>query len=167
MVAAIGRRLMQRHDVGKRHLPQIIESDQSLAQNICQVVNLGIVHRRKARVRLLRGDENLVCITRKVWQKSDRGLVLTDNPTSVLLLRGDDVLKDRPPVFAQVSSGNQRFVLDRFEDEVGRVDLTMRVRIRDADHFPLVFEEEDVIDLGTIAQIDILLLPASEQVFDF
>src|SRR4051794_31151384 len=56
--------------------------------------------------------------------------------------------------------------LDVLEDEVGGVNLAVRVRVRDADGLPLVLEDEDVFDLGPAPEFAVLLLPDREQLFD-
>src|SRR5262245_4475130 len=62
--------------------------------------------------------------------------------------------------------GDSRLGLDGFEDEVGRVDLAMRMRVGDADDFALVLEDQDVVDLLVAAEFYILLLPGAHQVDD-
>ena len=57
-------------------------------------------------------------------------------------------------------------VLDRLEDEVRGVDLTVRMRIRDAHHLALVLEHQDMVDLRPRAEIAILLLPGRQQSHD-
>src|SRR4029078_1406421 len=55
---------------------------------------------------------------------------------------------------------------DVFEGEVRRVDLTVRVRVADADHLSLVLEDEDEVHFGLRAQFAHLLLPGREQRID-
>src|SRR5688572_27529529 len=59
-----------------------------------------------------------------------------------------------------------RFGLNSFENEVGSVNLTMRMRVRHAHCFALVLENQYVIDLGSSAEFAILVLPNFQQSFD-
>src|SRR2546428_12852278 len=58
-----------------------------------------------------------------------------------------------------------RFRLNRFEDEIGCVELAVRMRIRYAYYVSLVLEYQNVVDPFSTAQFDILLLPHAEQIF--
>src|SRR5262245_18311290 len=60
--------------------------------------------------------------------------------------------------------GDSRLGLDGLEDEVGRVDLAMRVRVGDADDLAFVFEDQYVVDLFARAEFDVLPLPDAHQV---
>ena len=67
-----------------------------------------------------------------------------------------DVLEQDPAGLARCRRAS-RFGLDVLEHEVRRVDLAMRMRVGDADHLALVLEDQDVVDSGEPAQIDVLL----------
>jgi hypothetical protein len=49
-----------------------------------------------------------------------------------------------------------RFGFNRLEDEVRGIDLTVRMRIGDTNHFALVLEDQDMIDARALAQILVL-----------
>src|SRR5262249_6246181 len=76
----------------------------------------------------------------------------------------EDVLEKNPPGLGQVSFGDSRLGLDGLEDEVGGVNLAMRVRVGDAYDLALVFEDQYVIDLFAAAEFYVLLLPDAHQV---
>src|SRR5262245_41448744 len=56
------------------------------------------------------------------------------------------------------------FDRDRLEDEVSRVNLAVRVRIRYADALPLVLERQHMIHFRPVAELAILLLPTDKQI---
>ena len=78
----------------------------------------------------------------------------------------------RPSAFsaAMMSSNSTRRLLlpiaragvdldgDRFEHEIRGVNLAMGMRIRDADHFALVLEDQHVVHFRPVAQLAVLLL---------
>src|SRR5262245_49922521 len=65
-----------------------------------------------------------------------------------------------------MSLRGSRFGLDGLEDEIGRVNLAMRMRIGNAYNLAFVFEYQDVIYLFMRAEFDVLLLPGAHQVDD-
>src|SRR5262249_39219870 len=166
VIAAISRRLMQRHDVRERHSPQVVELHQQAFERVGEVAHFRIVELRNARMRSFRRDESLIGVAREVRQESDRRFILIDDTPPVIALGLEDVLKKNPPGLGQVPLGDALFGLDGFEDEVGRVNLTMRVRVGDADHFAFVLEDQHMIDLFVRAKLDVLLLPNAHQVGD-
>ena len=66
----------------------------------------------------------------------------------------------------EVPAAGLQLRLDVLEDEVGRVDLTVRVRVADADDLSLVLEDQDEGHLGMRRQLAHLLLPGLEQRID-
>ena len=61
-------------------------------------------------------------------------------------------------MLSEVAGGRFRFDLHRLEDEIRRVDLTVWMRIADADDFALVLEHENAANLGARRQVAILAL---------
>src|SRR5207342_648037 len=68
--------------------------------------------------------------------------------------------------FAEMAAAGSELRLDVFEGEVGSVDLTMRVRVADADDLSLVLEDQDEVHLGMRRQFTHLQLPGLEQRID-
>src|SRR5687767_1588591 len=71
IVAAIGRRLMQRHHVGKRHLPKVVEPDENLFQQCPKVAEFIVRERGDAAMSCFWRHKNLIRITREVRNESD------------------------------------------------------------------------------------------------
>ncbi len=114
-------------------------------------------------MRLLRHNERFVGVAREIRHKSDRRIVLGEEPPAVGALRGDDVLHQGAAVLLPVAPADRDLVLDRLEDEVGRVNLAVRVRVGDADDLALVLEGQHVVDLRPGAQLAVLPLPRLQQ----
>src|SRR5262249_13037242 len=68
MIAAVGRRLVQRHDVGERHSPQVVELRQKTFERFGEILQLRPAERRNTLMRSLRRDEHFVGVTREVRQ---------------------------------------------------------------------------------------------------
>jgi len=157
---------VQRHHVGKRHLPQIIEADKHFVQHGRQIVNLLRRQIGQTLVRLLRHHERFVGIAGEVGNEGDRRIVLTEDAAPVGALGGDDVFQQHPILLVPVTLRDGHFVFDRLEDEIRRVDLAVGVRVGNADHLTLVLECEHVVHFRTGAEFPILRLPDPQQVGD-
>src|SRR5437773_5792317 len=164
VIAPVGRSLVQRHDIGEWHAPQIVEFHQHAFERFREVAYLRFGERRQARMRPLRRDKDLVGVTREIRQKGDGRFVLGNDAPPVLAFGLQDILKENPSCLCQMALRNARFGLDCLEDEIGSVNLAMRVRVGYANHLAFVFENQDVADLVAAAQFDVLLLPDGEQV---
>jgi len=57
------------------------------------------------------------------------------------MLSLENVLEKDPPGFAEMAVRNACFCLDSLEDEVGGVDLAVRMRVGNSHRFAFVFEE--------------------------
>src|SRR3954451_19463754 len=117
-------------------------------------------------MRLFGRDEDFVSVARKIRHKDDSRVIFVDDAAAILVLGFEDILKERAARFFKVATAGARFGLDGFEDKVGGVNLAMRMRIRNADDFALVLEDEDVIDLRAAAEVNILFLPDRKQRFN-
>src|SRR5690349_387229 len=100
VITAIGRSLVQRHYVWKRHPPKVVELHEDSLQHIRKIVQLFAGQVCYRRVRLLRRDKYLVCVARKIRDKRDRRIVLRDDPSSVFNLRRDHILKENASVLS-------------------------------------------------------------------
>src|SRR5690242_15875530 len=118
-------------------------------------------------MRRLRRDEDLVGVAREVRHKDDGRIVLVNDPPAIVALGLEDVLKEAAARRFKVAAASAGFCLDGLEDKVGRVNLAVRVRVRDADDFALVLENENVINVWAAAEINVLFLPHRKQGFDF
>src|SRR5205085_12241222 len=118
--------------------------------------------RGEARVRGLRRDEDLVCVAREVWEEGDCRVVLGEDASAVPSFCCDDVVEESAPRLFEIVAAYARLVLNRLEDEVGRVNLAVRVRVRDAYDLALVLEGEHMRDLRPAAQLDVLLAPHAQ-----
>src|SRR5918911_1053188 len=99
-------------------------------------------------------DEEFVSVAREVRHEDDGRIVFVDDAAAILALGGEDVLKEDAASFFKVAAAGARLGLDGLEYEVGRVNLAVRVRVRDADDFALILEDEDVVDPVAAAEID-------------
>src|SRR5882672_10853482 len=103
MIAAVGRRLVQRHDVRERHSPQVVELRQKTFERLGEIAQLRPAERRNARVRSLRRDEHFVGVTREVRQENYRRLVFENDSPPVFAFGLEDDLKEYTPGFGQMS----------------------------------------------------------------
>src|SRR3954466_14721179 len=53
-----------------------------------------------------------------------------------------------------------------FENEIRSINLTMRMRIRNADYCTLVFERQNIVHFRSRTQLAVLLLPTAEHLAD-
>src|SRR4051812_25932034 len=136
-------RLMQRHDVRKRHAPEIVEPDHTAANPRREIPPLPRVQIRNRRDAPKRRDVGLVRVSREVRNERNRAAVTADETPSVLLLRGENVLEQMSAGLLEMPASGEQLRFDGLEGEVGRVNLAVRVRIADADDFALVLENED------------------------
>src|SRR5262245_56812872 len=166
VIVPVGRRLVQRHHIGERRAPQVVELHQKAFERFGEIAQLGLAERRNARVRGFRRDESLVSIAREVRQENNRRFILENDAPPVFALGFQDVLEEYPPRLGQMPPGDSRLGLDGFEDEVGRVYLAMRMRVGDADDLALVLEDQDMVDLLVAAEFYILPLAGAHQVDD-
>src|SRR5262245_10584762 len=83
-----------------------------------------------------------------------------------MLLSGQYVAKQNLPCFSEVPLAGSRLYLDRLEHKISRVDLAMRMRIRNPYHLPFVLKNQNVGDFRAIAQVEILVLPEHQKVFN-
>ncbi|MFO0789060.1 MAG: hypothetical protein U0805_06350 [Pirellulales bacterium] len=117
-------------------------------------------------VGLLRRDIKFVRVTREVGDEGDGRAVLDDDAAAIGVFAGNDIFEQHAAVFLPVPRGSIDFDADRLEDEVGRVDLIVRVRIRNADDFAFVLEDKDVVYITAGAELAILFGPAGEDGLD-
>src|SRR5262245_3182343 len=158
MVAPVGRRLVQRHHVRERRTPQVVELHQKTFERLGEIEQLRIAGRRAARDRRIRSSERLGSIAREVRQENYRRFIFENNAPPVFALGLKDVLEEYPPGLGQAPLGDSRLGLDSLEDEVGRVDLAMRMRVGDADDLALVLEDQCMIDLLELPEVKIVTL---------
>ena len=108
---------------------------------------------------LFRRDKNLVSVTSKIRHKSNCRFVFRNDPFVITLLGGNNICEQGAPGLIQISARGSDFSFDRFEDKVSRINLAVRMRIRDANDPAFIFERQDVIDLRPSSQINIFTLP--------
>src|SRR5829696_1763315 len=102
VIAAVGRCLMQRHYVRERHLPEIVETNQSFAQDFRKIRDFRVRKVCQTRMRFFWRDVNFVSITRKIRQKSDCRFVFGNNSSAIPLFSSDNVLKKMISRFAEM-----------------------------------------------------------------
>src|SRR5262249_18322146 len=98
VVAVVSGRLMQRHDVRECNLLEIVETDDNVLQNSCQILHFSIVQLSNARTRCLGCNEDFVGVPCEERNECDSRVVLTDNAPSVGLLSRENVLEDGPSI---------------------------------------------------------------------
>ena len=108
------------------------------------------------RVRLARRDVRLVRIAREVRHERQRLAPRREHATTVRLLGVDDVAEERPAGCGPVLGRRVALRSRACETKVRRVDLAVRVRIADADHFALVLEHQHAAHFGPRRQVAML-----------
>ena len=116
---------------------------------------------------LLRCDINFISVASEVRKKDNGRVVFTDYSSIIIKFSLQDILEKHTPRIAQVSLGDASFCLYCLEHKISRVYLAVRMWIRDADCFTIVFKDKDMIDAFTTREVDVLFLPNVKQVFDF
>src|SRR5687768_14184351 len=111
---------------------------------------------------LLRRHIAFVGVSGKVGQECyGRGVLEEDSP-AVVLLRLQYVLKEHAARLFEIAARNLGLAFDEFEDKVRRIDLAMRMRVRNADNLTFVFKGQDVVDLGTSTEFQVLIPPCQQ-----
>src|ERR1700752_2004319 len=100
---------------------------------------------------LLGCDEHFISIPRKVRDESNRCFVLKDYAPAVALFCREDISEEHSAVFGPVSPAGPRLNFNSLEDKVGRINLAMRMRVRDTHNLALIFKNQNVINLSAIA----------------
>src|SRR5690349_2655779 len=93
IIAAVSRRLMQRHHVWEGHLPEIIKLYEDLLQQRREVAELIAAQRRDTRMRGFRSDKHLVSVAREVRNESNCCFVFANDATTIFLLSTNHILK--------------------------------------------------------------------------
>src|SRR5262245_6423490 len=159
VIAAISRRLVQGHDIREGHSPEIVEFNQDRLEDCGEIAHFLSAQFRDVRVGILRCDKNLISVTREIWDEGNRRFIFDNDPPSILALCFENLLKKYALCFLEMELRDTCFSLDRFEDEICRVNLAMRMRVGDTDYFTTVFEDQHVVDFITATEFCILLLP--------
>jgi hypothetical protein len=146
IVHLANRRVVQSHDIRKGHLPEIVVPHEQHLQGFGEIVQFSVAEARKAGVCAFRRDVTFISVAGKVRQKRDRGTVFENDPAAIGALGIEDVLEQNASCFFMVAAAGTSFRFNCFENEVGRVNLAVRVRIRYADDLAFVFENQDVLD---------------------
>ena len=147
-VVLVHRRLVQRHHVGERHPPEIVEANHDIAQHRCQIATLTVIEVGDGRHAPRGRDVDFVRVARKIRHEGNRAPLLADDAAAVLALGGEDVLEEHAAGFRQMAIAGAQLGLDVLEDEVRGVDLAMRVRVADPDRLTLVLEDQHELDVG-------------------
>src|SRR6266508_4795678 len=121
----------------------------------------------ETRVRSFRRYVNFIGVACKVRHKSDCCFVLGNDALTTHELGGKNILKKSATGLAQKFLAGPHFGFNRFEDEVRRINLTVRVWVRNADRLSLIFEDQHMADFGMTAEFPILFLPDSQKLLNF
>src|SRR4029453_428887 len=166
MILVVRRSLMKGHNIWKRHLPQVIKSNQSFLQHSCEALHFSIAEVREACVSLFWGHVNFIRITRKIRKESNRRTILGDNPTLILFFGSKDVLKEHASGLEQITLAGCGFSLNRFKNKIRGVNLTVRMRIRDAYNFAFVFKYKNMLDTRVCRKLQVLPLPCTKKILN-
>src|ERR1043166_6417537 len=90
----------------------------------------------------------------------------SDLAATVIFFRANHILKKNASGVGEVALTRARFRLNCLEDEVCRINLVVRMRIRNANFFSFILKDQHVLDLCECTELAILFLPHAEQVFD-
>ncbi len=112
--------------------------------------------------RLLRRDVHFVGVAGEVGDEGDASLVLVEDPPSVGSLGFEHVLEEDAARLAQMAFRDCGLVRDGLEDEVRRVDLAVRMRVRDPGRSTFVLEDQHVLDLRKRTEVAMLALPGGD-----
>src|SRR5690349_22802462 len=99
---------------------------------------------REARASLSWRDVRLVGVAREVGDERKRLLAPYQQASAVRFFRHENILKQRPIVLGEVRRLRLGLELDGLEYEVGRVHLTVRMRIAHTVDFALILEYQHV-----------------------
>src|SRR5215212_4073126 len=154
---------MQRHHIGERHGPQVVKLDQHWFEHLGEIEQLGRGEICQACMRLFWGDEYFISIPREIRNERNGRLVLRNNASAVIPFRFQNILKQYAAGLSQIALANLRFLFYRAENEIGCVDLTMRMRIRNTYGYAFVLKDQHVSDLRQRRQLAILRLPHLQQ----
>src|SRR4051812_34494540 len=135
--------LVEGHDVRKRHPPEIVEANDDIAEHRREIPPLLIAQAVDGGHAAQWRDVGLVGIACEVRDERESASMPRNNPSPVLTLGRHDVLEERVAGLFEMPAASTEFRLDVFEGEVRGVDLTMRVRVADADHLAFVLEDEN------------------------
>ena len=80
IIAAVGRRLMQRQHIRKRHLPQVVELDENVFQRMGQIADFGVGQVSHTAMGSLRRDIDFIRIAGEIGQERDCRVVLKQQP---------------------------------------------------------------------------------------
>src|SRR3954447_13971057 len=159
-------RLVERHDVRERLPPEIVEANDDVAEHSREIPSLLIAQAVDGGHAAQWRDVRLIGIACEVRDERDGASMLRNDPSPVLTLGRNDVLEQRFARLFEMPAARTEFGLNVFESEVRGVDLTVRVRVADADNLSLVLEDEDEVHFGMRGQFAPLLLPRREQRID-
>jgi len=158
VIAAVSRRLVNRHDVGHRLAPKIIVANGDFTQERSEVRKLGITQIGERWARALGQDKNLVRVAGEPRNAGQERFVLRDHARRSTF-PGENIL-------AQQSPGSREMPPTRFDmpcgqpiNQISRVNLAMRVGIRSADQRTFVLKNQDMINLGSRTQFHIAFAP--------
>ena len=102
VIAAVGRRLMKRHDIRERHTPQVIILDQNSFESLSEIARFRVRKFADACARALGRDIDFVSVARKVWDECNCSFILENDAPTVLLFGADDLVKKNAPRFFQM-----------------------------------------------------------------
>src|SRR5690349_5103894 len=156
---AVGRCLMERHDIREGLPPEVVVANRYVLERLRERLALGVGERRDVRHATCRRDIHLVGVTREVGHEGDRMLVLVEQAAAVTPLGTDDIGEQRASGLTRVATLRLELRVERLPCEVRGVDLAVWVRVRHADHFALVLEDENLLDLRSRGEIARLLAP--------
>src|SRR5688572_3627522 len=145
VMTAVGRALMDRHDVRKRSVEKPVERGEDLLQDIGEIAfftsgevgeSLYVTDRRDVNLERITSEKRNVCRER---------IVPGNQPLLEIDLLLQDIAQETPPGLVHVLAALLELFCDDGRNERIRVDLTVRVVQRHTDSLALVLENKNVL----------------------
>src|SRR6185369_11789177 len=70
----------------------------------------------------------------------------------------------RPTILCKIFAADPGLVFDRLENKIVRIDLAMRMRVRNSNGRAFVLKDQNVFDLRMRSELRILFLPGLKQI---
>src|SRR5437762_4156747 len=112
---------------------------------------------------ILRRHINFIGVACKVRHEGNRRFILSDDAAPIGAFSCDDILKKNASRRSQMFLTGLHLRLNSLENEVGRINLAVWMRIRYPNGLASILKNQNMVDLGMTPQFLVLLLPHSQQ----
>src|ERR1700732_555540 len=102
---------------------------------------------------------DLIGVAREIRNESDRRIIFRDNSASIFAFRFQNILKKYASRVRKMIAGRIRLSFNRLKNKICRIDLAVRMRIRDSDYLSLVLKYQNVRNFVAATKFAVLFLP--------